>query len=99
MDDRLAGRSGAEGARSARGSAPQAHAALQQFSLLLQKFEKSSRKWRFLEESCPLPARHKPRSSRAFWLKKTSWRPKLFLATAQKHCGKPKNYQEKNIFL
>ena len=37
------------------------------FSLLLQKFEKSSRKWRFLEESCPLPARHKPRSSRAFW--------------------------------
>ena len=23
---------------------------------------------------------------------KTSWRPKLFLATAQKHCGKPKNY-------
>jgi len=40
------------------------------FSLLLQKFEKSSRKWRFLEESCPLPARHKPRSSRTFWPKK-----------------------------
>ena len=40
------------------------------FSLLLQKFEKSSRKWRFLEESCPLPARHKHRSSRAFWPKK-----------------------------
>ena len=40
------------------------------FSLLLQKFEKSSRKWRFLEESCPLPARHKPRSSRAFWPQK-----------------------------
>ena len=28
------------------------------------------RKWRFLEESCPLPARHKPRSSRAFWHQK-----------------------------
>ena len=40
------------------------------FSLLLQKFEKSSRKWRFLKESCPLPARHKPRSSRTFWPKK-----------------------------
>ena len=28
------------------------------------------RKWRFLEESCPLPARRKPRPSGAFWPKK-----------------------------
>ena len=62
----------------------------QHFSLLLQKFEKSSRKWRFLEESCPLPARLKPRSSRALKAPKSSWRPKRFLTTAQKHCGKPK---------